>query len=237
MWCTRYLAIIRLWRNAWAEFIPFLDYGACCRMRVLVVFVRVVARAWLMAKEFRPVRRDQVFLMPPDMREWLPSDHLVWFILDTLEALDLTGLEATRRRGGVGAAGYDPRMLLGLLMYGYCRGVRSSRQIERRHRRRVPGVVCPRRPGPLHPGPVPRGLPGRIHLAVHAGADDRRACRLGPVRDRSDRWHQDRGERLDRRQPGPGVARAGGEPDGHRRRTGRRPRGCAVGPRSPTCRG
>ena len=84
-----------------------------------------------MAKEFRPVRRDQVFLMPPDMREWLPSDHLVWFILDTLEALDLTGLEATRRRGGVGAAGYDPCMLLGLLMYGYCRGVRSSRQIER----------------------------------------------------------------------------------------------------------
>jgi len=96
-----------------------------------VVSVGVVARAWLMAKEFRPVRRDQVFLMPPDMREWLPSDHLVWFILDTLEALDLTGLEATRRRGGVGAAGYDPRMLLGLLMYGYCRGVRSSRQIER----------------------------------------------------------------------------------------------------------
>jgi transposase len=100
-------------------------------MRVQVVSVGVVARAWLMAKEFRPVRRDQVFLMPPDMREWLPSDHLVWFILDTLEALDLTGLEATRRRGGVGAAGYDPRMLLGLLMYGYCRGVRSSRQIER----------------------------------------------------------------------------------------------------------
>jgi transposase len=96
-----------------------------------VFSVGVVARAWLMAKEFRPVRRDQVFLMPPDMREWLPSDHLVWFILDTLEALDLTGLEATRRRGGVGAAGYDPRMLLGLLMYGYCRGVRSSRQIER----------------------------------------------------------------------------------------------------------
>ena len=61
-------------------------------MRVLVVSVGVVARAWLMAKEFRPVRRDQVFLMPPDMREWLPSDHLVWFILDTLEALDLTGL-------------------------------------------------------------------------------------------------------------------------------------------------
>jgi len=84
-----------------------------------------------MAKEFRPVSRDQVFLLPPDMREWLPADHLVWFVLDTLETLDLSEFEAGRRRGGVGAAGYDPRMLLGLLIYAYCRGVRSSRQVER----------------------------------------------------------------------------------------------------------
>jgi transposase len=84
-----------------------------------------------MAREFRPVARDQVFLLPPDVRDWLPADHLVWFVLDTLEALDLTEFEAGRRRGGVGAAGYDPRMLLGLLIYAYCRGVRSSRQVER----------------------------------------------------------------------------------------------------------
>jgi transposase len=84
-----------------------------------------------MAKEFRQVSRDQVFLLPPDMREWLPADHLVWFVLDTLETLDLSEFEAGRRRGGVGAAGYDPRMLLGLLIYAYCRGVRSSRQVER----------------------------------------------------------------------------------------------------------
>ncbi|MBT2514334.1 transposase [Arthrobacter sp. ISL-30] len=84
-----------------------------------------------MAKSFRPVLRDQGFLLPVDMREWLPPDHLAWFLIDTIEALDTTGLEKSRKVGGAGAAGYDPRMLLALLMYAYCRGVRSSRQIER----------------------------------------------------------------------------------------------------------
>jgi transposase len=84
-----------------------------------------------MAKAFRPVLRDQAFLLPPDVRDWLPEDHLVWFLLDVIEVLDVGEFERTRRRGGVGAAGYDPRMLLGLLVYAYCHGVRSSRQIER----------------------------------------------------------------------------------------------------------
>ena len=70
-------------------------------------------------------------LLPVDMREWLPPDHLVWFVLESVEELDATALERTRRRGGAGAAGYDPRMLFGLLVYAYCQGVRSSRQIER----------------------------------------------------------------------------------------------------------
>src|SRR3954447_10121735 len=70
-------------------------------------------------------------LLPVDMREWLPPDHLVWFVLETVEALDTTALDGTRRRGGPGAAGYDPLMLLGLLVYAYCQGVRSSRQLER----------------------------------------------------------------------------------------------------------
>ena len=85
-----------------------------------------------MAKSYRPVLRDHPTLLPVDLREWLPADHLVWFVLETVEVLDTSGLEsATRRRGGAGAAGYDPRMLLGLLVYAYCQGVRSSRQIER----------------------------------------------------------------------------------------------------------
>jgi transposase len=83
------------------------------------------------AKSYRPVLRDQAMLLPVDMREWLPLDHLVWFVLETVDALDTSVLERTRRRGGAGAAGYDPRMLFGLLVYAYCQGVRSSRQIER----------------------------------------------------------------------------------------------------------
>jgi transposase len=84
------------------------------------------------AKSYRLVQRDQPFLLPPDMREWLPADHLVWFLVETVEALDTSAFHAQRRVGGVGAAGYDPDMLLGLLIYAYCQGVRSSRQIERR---------------------------------------------------------------------------------------------------------
>ena len=69
-------------------------------------------------------------LLPVDMRDWLPADHLVWFVLDTVDVLDIGEFERGRR-GGAGAAGYDPRMLLGLLIYAYCHGVRSSRQVER----------------------------------------------------------------------------------------------------------
>lgn len=85
-----------------------------------------------MAKSYRPVQRDQPFLLPPDMREWLPADHLVWFVVEMVDALDTSAFHAGRRVGGVGAAAYDPDMLLALLIYAYCQGVRSSRQIERR---------------------------------------------------------------------------------------------------------
>ena len=65
------------------------------------------------------------------MREWLPVDHLVWFVLDTVAGLDLAPFRGRRRLGGAGRAGYDPAMLLGVLIYGYAVGQRSSRQIER----------------------------------------------------------------------------------------------------------
>ena len=84
-----------------------------------------------MAKEYRPVDRDQSFLLPPDMREWLPSAHLVWFVLDVVEQLDTSAFHARARRGGVGRQGYDPDMLLAVLVYAYCHGIRSSRAIER----------------------------------------------------------------------------------------------------------
>jgi transposase len=84
-----------------------------------------------MAKGFRPTDRDQQFLLPPDVRDWLPPDHLVWFVIDVLEQLDVSAFEARARLGGAGRAPYEPRMLLGVLVYGYALGQRSSRQLER----------------------------------------------------------------------------------------------------------
>lgn len=84
-----------------------------------------------MAKGFRRVDRDQLFLVPQDMRDWLAADHLVWFVLDAVAALDLGGFRVRYRLGGAGRAAYDPAMMLGLLIYAYAVGQRSSRQIER----------------------------------------------------------------------------------------------------------
>ncbi|WP_329537640.1 hypothetical protein OG568_55775 (plasmid) [Streptomyces sp. NBC_01450] len=55
-----------------------------------------------MAKGFRPVDRDQQFLLPVDMREWLPDDHVVWVLLEVVDHLDLSGLEKRYSLGGVG---------------------------------------------------------------------------------------------------------------------------------------
>jgi transposase len=84
-----------------------------------------------MAKGYRPVLRDQPFLLPVDMREWLPANHLVWFVLDVVEQVDTSAFRRRKVKATSGRAGFDPEMLLALLLYGYCRGVRSSRQIER----------------------------------------------------------------------------------------------------------
>jgi transposase len=83
-----------------------------------------------MARSYRPVVRDQEFLLPPNMADWLAGDHLVWFVLDVVEQLDTSALHAERRVGGVGRAGYDPDMLLALMIYAYATGQRSSRRIE-----------------------------------------------------------------------------------------------------------
>jgi transposase len=85
-----------------------------------------------MAYNFLLCPRDQAFLLPPDLREWLPADHLAWFVLDVIDQLDLGPFLAAYRADGHGRAAYDPKMLLGVLLYAYCTGVRSSRQIERR---------------------------------------------------------------------------------------------------------
>ena len=86
----------------------------------------------LMAINVRDVDRDQLWLMPPSITDWLPDGHLVWFVLDVVAELDLSGFTAELRADGRGGAVYDPAMMLGVLLYAYCVGERSSRWIERR---------------------------------------------------------------------------------------------------------
>jgi len=85
-----------------------------------------------MAYNFRRGDRDQPFLLPPDLRDWLPTDHLAWFVLDVVDQLDLGPFLRAYRADGHGRAAYDPKLLLGVLLYAYATGVRSSRQIQRR---------------------------------------------------------------------------------------------------------
>src|SRR5579859_6565696 len=88
-------------------------------------------------QNFRLCDRDQQYLMPPSVADWLPEGHLAWFVLDVVQELDLAGLYAAYRADGWGRAAHEPSMMLALLLYAYCQGERSSRVIERRCREDV----------------------------------------------------------------------------------------------------
>jgi len=75
---------------------------------------------------------DQGFLLPPDMRDWLDPGDLAFFVMDAVDQFDLSGFESGYRSDGRGGAAYAPKVMVRLLLFGYCEGVRSSRQIERR---------------------------------------------------------------------------------------------------------
>ncbi|QPN58442.1 IS1182 family transposase [Synechococcus sp. CBW1002] len=83
-------------------------------------------------KTFRPWTPGQTSLMPPSPIDWLPSDHLVFFLLELVEELDFALIMSpARQKDARGEKGYDPRMLTLLLLYAYCIGMASSRKIER----------------------------------------------------------------------------------------------------------
>ncbi len=84
-----------------------------------------------MARFFRIAERRQGFLLPADMRDWLPEDDIVHWIVDAVSLMDLSDFAATHRLGGAGRAAFAPQMLLAVLIYAYSHGVRSSRAIER----------------------------------------------------------------------------------------------------------
>lgn len=85
-----------------------------------------------MAQNFIRGDREQLFLMPPDVREWLPEGHLALFVVDVVGGLDLSRFVTRYRPDGRGGAAYDPTVMVALLVYAYCVGERSSRRIERR---------------------------------------------------------------------------------------------------------
>ena len=84
-----------------------------------------------MSKTFRPYDPEQMFLMPASLSDWLPKDHLAYFISDVVDQLDLSGI-MSRYEEEKGYPPYHPAMMVKVLLYAYCIGVPSSRKIEKR---------------------------------------------------------------------------------------------------------
>lgn len=84
-----------------------------------------------MAYNFVECNREQLYLLPPSLQDWLPEKDLAWFILDAVDEMDLSQFYAAYRQDGWGGEAYEPKMMVALLLYAYCLGERSSRRIER----------------------------------------------------------------------------------------------------------
>jgi len=85
-----------------------------------------------MPRHFKPYNIDQLLLLPPNLREWLPNDHLSLYLAELLNAMDLSAIwESYQRKDSRGRDGYHPLMMVRLIVYGYSIGVTSSRKIEK----------------------------------------------------------------------------------------------------------
>jgi transposase len=85
-----------------------------------------------MAKTYRAYLPEQDFLLPPSLRDWLPADHLVYFVSDVVDALDLSEITSVYEKEDRGYPPYHPVMMTKVLVYAYCVGIFSSRRIQRR---------------------------------------------------------------------------------------------------------
>ena len=103
-------------------------------------------------KTFKPYNPDQPFLLPPVLQDWLPEGHPAAFISEVVDAaLDLTPILAAYETGdGRGQPPYHPALLVKLLLYGYCTGKPSSRQIERATYEEIPYRVLAANQHPDH---------------------------------------------------------------------------------------
>src|SRR3954453_19345379 len=146
----------------------------------------------LMAPSFVACDREQPFLLPPDVRDWLPEDHFVWFVIDAVDRIDVAAFYAAYRGDGRCRPAYEPAMMLALLLYAYARGTRFSRVIERvRGGRGVPGDRGAAAARSLDDRPVrrapPAGAGGRVRRGARAVRERWPDRRCG----RRDRRHQD----------------------------------------------
>jgi transposase len=94
-----------------------------------------------MAKGYRAYLPEQDLLLPPSLREWLPENHLVYFVGDVVDQFDLSAMYAVYEKEKRGQPPYDPRLMTKLLVYGYCTGVFSSRRIQKRLQQDIPFKV------------------------------------------------------------------------------------------------
>ena len=96
-----------------------------------------------MPKGYRAYLPEQDLLLPPSLRQWLDEDHLVYFVSDVVDQLDLSAIQAVYEQEKRGQPPYDPRLMTKLLVYGYCTGVFSSRRIQKRLQEDIPFKVDP----------------------------------------------------------------------------------------------
>lgn len=85
----------------------------------------------LMSKTYRPYEPDQMFLMPPSLIDWLPSEHMVYFIREILDTIDLSPISSVYEAEERGYPPYHPKAMTGILLYGYCNGITSSRKLAK----------------------------------------------------------------------------------------------------------
>src|SRR5438132_401645 len=127
-----------------------------------------------MTKAYRPYTLDQQLLLPPDMRQWLPEGDLALFLSDVVDELDLAAIYRSYETGdGRGQPPYEPAMMVKVLLYAYCTGLRSSRKIEQATYRDVAIRVLAGDQHPDHDSIAEfrkRHLPAPAGLFVQGGA-------------------------------------------------------------------
>ena len=90
----------------------------------------------IQGKTYRRFEPDQTLLLPPSLEEWVPQDHLVRYLAEAVDQLDLSAIYGSYE--GKGYPPYDPRLMVRVILYGYCVGVTSSRAMQRRLTDEVP---------------------------------------------------------------------------------------------------